>query len=170
MKWLLLGCSLLVAGCETAQLTEAGMIVQPVQAAPAGCRMIATLRDAEGGGLRSFERNRSIVEARMRNEAARLGGDSLAVVDETRGDTDEGHILFATGAAGLTTPASRCNNCVALAAQVLQCSAHPPPPARPAPPRDDCTPSSPSPDQPAPDDEDWGACLRKRGIQRASAR
>jgi hypothetical protein len=129
MRAILLGC-LLLAGCEAAELAE-DVRVRPIAEAPPGCRMIGTVRDAEGGGLRSFAANRARVETRLREEAARLGGDSLAVIDEKRGDTDEGQAAFANGVAGLTTPASRCSNCVALAAHVFQCGPEAPPPAHP---------------------------------------
>ena len=171
MKWFLLGFGLLLAGCDATETMTGTMVVRPVEAAPAGCRLVGTVRDAEGGGLGSFEHNQSLVESRLRTQAARLGGDALAVIDEQRGDTDEGYQAFPTGAAGLSTPASRCTNCVALAAHVFQCSAHPPPAVRPAaPPRDDCAPSAPPEGQPAPDDDDWNACLRRRRLQVTGSR
>jgi len=171
MKWFLLGFGLLLAGCCETESMSGQVYARPAEVAPAGCRLVGTVRDAEGGGLSSYEHNRSIVEGRLRQEAARLGGDSLAVVKETRGDTDDGYAAeFQTGVPGLGTPASPRPHRVALDANVLQCRAPPPPPVRPAaPPRDDCTPAAPSNGQP-PDDDDWNACLHKRGLQQTGSR
>jgi len=171
MKWFLLGLGLLLAGCESTESMTGQMYVRPAEAAPTGCRLVGTIRDTEGGGLHSYEHNRTLVEERLRTQAARIGGDALAVVEEKRGDPDDGYQNFPTGAAGLTTPASRCTNCVALAAHVFQCGAHPPPAVRPtAPQRDDCVPTAPPEGQPAPDDDDWNACLRRHGLQRTGSR
>jgi hypothetical protein len=95
---------------------------------PAGCRTLGTVREAEGGGFRSFGANRDIAEARMRNEAARLGGNSIVVISEERGDTDTGAEHFTTGVAGLASPNPRCTNCVQMMARVFSCAGQAPAP------------------------------------------
>lgn len=137
MKQILVGC-LLLMGCESAELTAGGMRVRAINDAPGGCRLVATVREKEGGGLRSFSENRHLVDTRLRNEAARLGGNALAVVEEARGDTDDGLLHFQTGVPGIATPNPRCTNCVAVTAHVFQCAGAGPlvtpeaPPASPA--------------------------------------
>jgi hypothetical protein len=152
MRPILVGC-LLLAGCEAAELTTGGMRVQALDDAPSGCRMVGTIRDREGGGLRSFEANRSLVDARLRNEAARIGGDTLAVVSEERGDTDEGHLGFTTGVAGVATPNARCTNCVLVTAHVFQCDGHGPA-AAPAQGGEECQPRPAAPRPPPPATEE----------------
>jgi hypothetical protein len=150
---LVVGC-LVLAGCETGELTNGGARVLPIDDAPAGCRLIGTLRDKEGGGLRSFAENRWLLETRLRNEAARLGGNSMSVVSEKRGDTDEGQLDFASGVAGLSTPASRCSNCVLVTARVFACEGRAPAVTRPVPVAPgECAPPAARP-APAPEDAD----------------
>jgi outer membrane protein OmpA-like peptidoglycan-associated protein len=126
----------LVAGCTTAE-PEVTVVAQAgsVQVA-AGCRVIGTIRDAEGGGGRSFEQNRATVEARLRYEAGRIGGNDISVIREVHGDNDEGVLSFPSGVPGVPVPNAGCSNCVALTAQVLQCEGRSAPPvmaAQPAP-------------------------------------
>jgi hypothetical protein len=132
MKRILAGC-LLLLGCESPELTAGGMRVRALHDAAEGCRLVATLNDKEGGGLRSFAENRALVDARLRNEAARLGGNAFSVIEEMRGDTDEGQIHFMSGVPGLTTPTSRCTNCVLVKAHVFQCEGRAPAAAPPDP-------------------------------------
>lgn len=150
MRAILVGC-LLLAGCETAELTNGGAQVRALNDAPAGCRLIGTLREAEGGGLRSFERNRWLVETRLRNEAARIGGNSMSVVSEQRGDTDEGQLEFITGNPGLATPNPRCTNCVLVTAHVFQCDGLPAPAVQTPGPKE-CAPAAPARRAPTEDD------------------
>jgi hypothetical protein len=120
---LVLGCLLLV-GCGTPEITGAGSLVRVTMRSnepPAGCHMVGTIREAEGGGLRSFADNRLAAETRLRNEAGRIGGNTVAVIDEARGDTDLGLLQFSSGVQGMTTPNTACTNCVALTAHVFQC-------------------------------------------------
>jgi peptidoglycan-associated lipoprotein len=129
----------LLAGCSTPEPLQVVMpVVQAESEAQvaAGCRMVGILRDAEGGGGHSFEQNRATVEARLRHEAGRIGGNDISVVREVHGDNDEGILSFPSGASGLTVPNAGCSNCVALTAQVLQCKGRSAPPvmaALPAP-------------------------------------
>jgi hypothetical protein len=162
----LLLSSLSLAACEPAELTTAGTKVQTLGAATSGCRLIGTVRQTEGGGLRSLAENRAMVDNRLRNEAGRLGGNALAVIEEVGGDSDEGELFFATGVTGLATPNVRCTNCVLVTARVLQCEGLAPlaPTAPPAPmvPGDseECVPTMrapaplpPRPPPPAPTDD-----------------
>jgi hypothetical protein len=126
MRRLLLA-GLLLAGCGVPEITGPGSRVRVMERsneAPAGCRMVGTIREAEGGGLRTLEDNRVAVETRLRNEAGRLGANTLAVIDEERGDTDLGALRFSSGVAGMTTPNAGCSNCVLLTAHVFQCDGH----------------------------------------------
>jgi hypothetical protein len=110
--------------------------------------MVGTLRQAEGGGLRSFEDNRVAAETQLRNEAGRMGGDSIAVIDEQRGDTDLGALQFSSGVTGMTTSNTGCTNCVLLTAHVFQCDGRGAPAAEvrplPRPPSDDCARQRPA--------------------------
>jgi Domain of unknown function (DUF4156) len=151
MRRLILGC-LLLAGCSTAEITGEGSRVQVTQRAnevPAGCHMVGTIRDVEGGGLHSLEDNRVAAETRLRNEAGRLGGNSIAVIDEARGDTDLGVLQFASGVQGMTTPNAGCTNCVALTAHVFQCDGGGAPVADARPVTTGDTPVPPAPRPPA---------------------
>jgi len=120
----------LVAGCNTAEpqpaVTPAAVAGSGVQLA-AGCRMIGTIHDAEGGGMHSFAENRTTVETRLRYEAGRLGGNDISVIREVRGDNDQGILSFPSGVPGQTVPNAGCSNCVALTAEVLQCEGRSPP-------------------------------------------
>jgi hypothetical protein len=124
----ILVASLLLTACSSSELSHGGRAVVVADLEPAGCRALGTVREAEGGGLRSFVDNRSLAEARMRNEAARLGGNSMVVVSEERGDTDHGAEHFTTGVAGLSSPNPRCTNCVEMMARVYSCSGQTPAP------------------------------------------
>jgi hypothetical protein len=151
MRWILVG-SLLLMGCGATELTRQGSQVRALPQAPSGCQLLGTIRDAEGGGLRSFASNRAIVQARLRNEAARIGGNIISVVDEERGDTEDGKEHFQTGVAGLTSPNAGCTNCVLLTAQVFQCGGVAPAAPVVAPPQDEsCEPKRPAP--PPPEEE-----------------
>ncbi len=122
--------------------------MQTLGSATSGCRLIGTVRQTEGGGLRTLAENRAIVGTRLRNEAARIGGNALSVIEETRGDSDEGELAFATGVTGLATPNVRCTNCVLVTARVLQCEGLAPvTPIAPAVPGDseECVPTMPAP-------------------------
>jgi hypothetical protein len=158
MRTIALACLLLV-GCGVPEVTGAGSRVRVTgrtNEIPAGCRMVGTLRDAEGGGLRSFEQSRLTVETRLRNEAGRLGGNTLSLIDVKRGDTDEGSLQFASGVAGLTTPNPQCTNCIEMTAQVFQCEGRAPTPVvdvRPVPvprPAEDCVRPAAPPAAPPP--------------------
>jgi Domain of unknown function (DUF4156) len=140
------GLLLSVAACEPAELTAAGTRVQTVGQESSGCRLVGTVRQREGGGLRSLEENRAIVDNRMRNEAARLGGNALAVIEVANGDSDEGELYFATGVTGLSTPNVRCTNCILVTARVLQCDGlapaiAPAPTPPPLPGMEECVPA-----------------------------
>jgi hypothetical protein len=144
-----------LAGCGGAELSSEGARVQLTGAEAAGCRPLGSLREMEGGGLRSMDTTRAEVQARLRNEAARLGGNALVITSEARGDTDEGALNFETGNAGLTTPNPRCSNCVLMTARVFSCPsqaapivARPEAPPAPLPPR--VAPLPPPPVYPAP--------------------
>jgi outer membrane protein OmpA-like peptidoglycan-associated protein len=121
----------LVAGCNTAEpqppVTPVAHAGSGVQVA-AGCRVIGTIRDAEGGGMNSFDQNRATVETRLRYEAGRIGGNDISVIREVRGDNDQGILSFPSGVPGATVPNAGCTNCVALTAQVLQCDGRSAPP------------------------------------------
>jgi hypothetical protein len=113
---------LLLTGCASAELTSEGARVQLVHQAPTeGCRLLGTVKEGEGGGLRTMEQNQGLVVARLRNEAARVGGDSVVVIASERGDTDSGMLQFQTGVPGLGTPSPRCTNCIELTARIYQC-------------------------------------------------
>lgn len=127
MRSLLVACLLLTACYSGAELSHAGARVVMADFEPPGCRALGTVREAEGGGLRSYITNRELAEARLRNQAATLGGNALMVIDEERGDTDVGAARFATGVAGMTTPNTRCTNCVEVTARVYACAAQPTP-------------------------------------------
>lgn len=120
MREMLLACVLL-AGCATPELSTGGARVHVAEGDPAGCRPIATMRESEGGGLRSYEANRSHAETRLRNEAARMGGNAMVLLSEVHGASEEGNAEFATGVAGLSTPNPRCSNCVILTARAYAC-------------------------------------------------
>lgn len=133
---------LLLAGCAAPELSGEGARVKWSKDDPAGCRPVGTLRELEGGGLRSYEANRTAAETRLRNEAARLGGNAVVLLTELHGDSDDGAREFNTGVAGLATPNPRCTNCVMLTARAYACEAPPaqpvaeapaPPPALPPP-------------------------------------
>lgn len=139
MRGMWLSC-LLLAGCATPELSNAGSRVHMADGDATECRPIATMREAEGGGLRSYEANRAFAETRLRNEAARLGANAVRVVEEVHGAADDGRSAFATGVAGLTTPNAGCTNCVMLLARAYACDA---PPARSTPIAPASTPDDP---------------------------
>jgi outer membrane protein OmpA-like peptidoglycan-associated protein len=120
----------LVAGCNTAEpqppVTPVAQASAGAQVA-AGCHVLGTIRDAEGGGMLSFAQNRAVVETRLRFEADRMGGNDISVIREVRGDNDQGILSFPSGTPGVTVPNAGCTNCVALTAQVLQCDGRPAP-------------------------------------------
>ncbi|APR84724.1 Hypothetical protein A7982_10073 [Minicystis rosea] len=145
--------SLFMTACVPAELSPEGAKVKWSQEDPAGCRALGTLREAEGGGLRSYDTNKTAAEARLRNEAARLGANAMVLLTEVHGDSEEGAQSFATGVAGLSTPNPRCTNCVLLTARAYACElpapvaekpAAPPPAAPPI-----ALPEAPPPAAPA---------------------
>lgn len=123
MRTVLLASLLVVVGCGAPTLSAEGARVVRVDREPPGCHVVGTVHQAEGGGLRSQEQSAALVEARLRNEAARLGGDTLVVTEELTGETDEGMLHFATGVSGLSTPSARCTNCVRMTARAYACAA-----------------------------------------------
>lgn len=114
-------CLLLLTACATPELSEEGARVRFARQDPSGCRAVATLREAEGGGMRSYAANRKAAEARIRNEAGRLGGNAVVLVKEVHGESEEGARAFQTGVAGLATPNPVCSNCVILEARAYAC-------------------------------------------------
>lgn len=113
--------SLLLTACATPELSAEGSRVRWADHELPSCRPIATLREAEGGGLRSYAANRDAAAARLRNEAARIGGNAVVLLREVHGGSEAGRDAFATGVAGLTSPTSPCSNCVILAARAYAC-------------------------------------------------
>jgi hypothetical protein len=123
MRTLSLASLLLVVGCGAPTLSAEGARVVWADKDPPGCRVVGTVQHAEGGALRSQAQSMAFVEARLQNEAARLGGDTLVVTEELTGETDEGMEHFATGVSGLSTPSPRCSNCVLMTARAYACAA-----------------------------------------------
>jgi hypothetical protein len=142
-----LACVLLTA-CSAPELSPAGSKVSWSKDDPANCRPVGTLRELEGGGLRSYEANRAAAETRLRNEAARLGGNAVVLLTELHGDSEDGAREFATGVAGLATPNPRCTNCVLLTARAFACDAPPAQPVAEAPPAPPPPPPAPPPPPP----------------------
>jgi hypothetical protein len=126
-----------LTACSVPELSAEGSRVAWSASDPAGCRSVSTLREAEGGGLRTYARNRAAAETRIRNEAARTGANAVVLLTEVHGDSEEGAEAFASGVAGLTTSKARCSNCVLLTARAYSCAALPAaePAPRAAPPR-----------------------------------
>jgi hypothetical protein len=116
---------LLLSGCASSELSAAGAKVQLTGTETAGCRPLGAVREAVGGGFRSFEASRAEVEARLRNEAGRLGGNTLLITSEEHGDTDSGALTFSSGVPGVSTPNTRCTNCVLMTARVFSCPSQP---------------------------------------------
>jgi hypothetical protein len=134
MRTTLAACLLLLTACSAPELTTEGSRVVWSKDDPPGCRMLGTLREAEGGGLRSYEANRKAAESRLRNEAGRIGANAMVLLTEVHGESDEGVRAFSSGVPGLTTPNAGCTNCVQLVARAYQCASLPAAPVAEAPP------------------------------------
>jgi len=132
MRTILAACLLLTA-CSAPELTTEGSRVRWSDSDPPGCRALATLREVEGGGLRSYEANRKAAESRMRNEAGRIGANAMVLLTELHGDSEEARLTFASGVPGLTTPNAGCSNCVQLTARAYACASLPAAPVAEAP-------------------------------------
>jgi Domain of unknown function (DUF4156) len=158
MPWM---CFLLT-GCA-AELTHEGARVEVAQAAKPGCRLLATLHESEGGGLRSLDANITSAQSELRNRSAYLGATTLVVTRALRGDTEEGAYHMTPNVGGLATLNASCTNCVTLTANAYECSA-PAAPAAPAvvvaPAAPACPPATPPVDvapisPPPPADSGW---------------
>lgn len=125
MRSILVACLLLTACCS-AELSTGGASIVMAEVEPSGCRSLGTVREAEGGGLRAYVTNRELAKARLRKEAARLGGNSMVVIQEERGDTNTGAEHFTTGVPGLGSQNTRCTNCVMMMARVYNCAGQEP--------------------------------------------
>ena len=116
-----------LAACAPAPLSPAGVHVQVVAAARAGCALVATLRGSAGYNGRSGETNAADVEIYLRNQAAERGGDALVITSRQLGTGDGGDSLSTPRGAGVS---GGCPNCVSMTASAYRCQA--PTPAAPS--------------------------------------
>ncbi|MFT3766594.1 MAG: DUF4156 domain-containing protein [Minicystis sp.] len=128
MRRFLWASLMMLTACSVPELNTEGARVRWSPDDPAGCRPVGTLRETEGGGLRSYDANKAAAQNRIRNEAAKLGANAVVLLTEVHGDSEEGAQSFSNGVPGLSTPNPRCSNCVLLTARAYACDL---PPAQP---------------------------------------
>jgi hypothetical protein len=101
--------SLLSAGCEVEQITGAGQRVEVASSAQTGCRFLRTVQATEGANAQSPATNMDAVQASLRNQAARAGGDTVVITSQQLGWGSTWGL------------ANGCANCISMVASVYRC-------------------------------------------------